>query len=198
MEHEKFNQAIINAVAFCRDNKIFIRKNTAVTNIEDARRFFKYGLELALGENAKHLPIYKPVVEWLTNNKGKSLFVMGKCGTGKSIISCRVIPFVFACIERVVRPHTAREISKWDKMPTLSHNYPFVIDDLGCEGVVKKFGSENDIISEIIDEVDREGYLCVITTNLNPQGIIERYGERFYDRIRGNFQIVSFDEESNR
>lgn len=199
MEQQQLIGLMTKTIDFCKTNEIFYERKNAEVKFDNARELFFYTLNLVCGkDNAKHLPEYKPVVEWLSDNKGKSLFIMGKCGTGKSLIATKVLPFIFATIEKVVRPYTARTISKLDRRPVLSHECPLVIDDLGCEGTVKKFGSEYDMISEIIDDVDREGYLCVITTNLTSEEIRERYGDRIYDRIRGNFKVVSFDNESNR
>ena len=63
-----------------------------------------------------------------------------------------------------------------------------MFDDLGTERIGKYYGNNVETMQEIImaryDLYRYQGIKTHITTNLNNEQILERYGERAYDRLK--------------
>ena len=76
----------------------------------------------------EHLPTYDLIIDWLCDNKGRGLMLMGKCGLGKSTILNYVIPAIFRTkTNKVLRSIPAKEIGAIEKNDSLF----IIIDDLG-------------------------------------------------------------------
>ena len=64
-----------------------------------------------------------------------------------------------------------------------------VIDDIGTEPVAKNFGTDLDVVTYVIqrlydiNQVAEKPIKLYMTTNLNQENLIERYGNRVVDRI---------------
>ena len=76
-------------------------------------------------------------------------------------------------------------------------------DDLGSEpNNYKHFGNDINVMEQVLfyREKEREnGYLnTLITSNLNTSEILERYGDRVYDRIRKMVTFIEIKGESKR
>lgn len=73
------------------------------------------------------------------------------------------------------------------------------IDDLGTEPVfVRKFGNEVAPIVEVLTRRCAGLMPTIITTNLGPGGITERYGERIRSRVFELCEVVEFDGPDHR
>ena len=55
------------------------------------------GLQARFGDNAVWLPEYQQIVDWLSDNKGDGLLVIGDSGLGKSVI-CHFYICCFICV----------------------------------------------------------------------------------------------------
>ena len=62
---------------------------------QDAYQLLMRGLVYILGETAQWLPEYDEVAEWLADNQGKGLMLIGDCGRGKTIITQQIMPLLF-------------------------------------------------------------------------------------------------------
>lgn len=204
MEKKEINSLLNESLAFLIENQAEPKdRKMNIVNTDfgdDAKQMFISAMYYFCGgeQNTKFVKEYGKVVEWLKQNNGKSLLLRGKCGTGKTLIACKVIPLMYGTRKKIVRPVNARTFAKQSRVEKLWKEIPFVVDDLGCEGIVKHYGTEVDNFAELIETLEYDGGLCVITTNLTTEQIAERYGERIFDRIRTLFEMVDFDFNSFR
>lgn len=196
-QFEQVNRILASAEQEAEEHGIKLKrvKFDNKMNPADVETLFKVSLMRFLSPTMLYLPEYDKVISWMKGNSGKSLILMGKCGLGKSIIACKVIPTLLATKGLFVHPMNAKEFAKVGVIKDRSF---WIVDDLGTEGIVKDFGTEVDKISELLDRIDMVGGTAVITTNLTAEQLKERYGERNYDRMKQNFEIVSINHESMR
>lgn len=141
---------------------------------------------------------YDEVVDWLSDNKGKGLLLMGGCGLGKTLIATRIIPGLIKhyCQKWTTVCYPTTINKKLDY--TLSTNSPLVLDDIGIEQEFTDYGNKRYAVREIVDEAERTGRLLVITTNLTTDELTEKYGVRTIDRLMGLTRLVVIEGESNR
>jgi energy-coupling factor transporter ATP-binding protein EcfA2 len=73
-------------------------------------------------------------------------------------------------------------------------------DDLGIDRSVKYFGTECNVMAEILlsryDQFVSGGVLTHATTNLSATELEERYGNRVRSRMREMFNLVAFDKKA--
>ena len=129
----------------------------------------------------KHLPAYDEIIEWMVDTKGKGLMLMGECGLGKSTILNYVIPAIFRTrTNKILRSVPAKELGSVDR-----NKAPFIIiDDLGTESIKNDYGTKIDAVADAISYAEDSSKTLLITTNLTPQALKERYDERTLDRLR--------------
>lgn len=176
---------------------VSLRREPKIINFTHADFLFKEALKYFVGDRAIMLDEYNEIIDWLKNNEGKGLMIMGRCGTGKSLCACQIIPLIFSSQPNPVllRPVNAVDFSR---QRTIDFRQINVIDDLGRERHVKEYGTEKDNFSELIDMIARKGGLAIVTTNLTASELKERYGEMNYDRMRVMFKIVAIEHDSMR
>lgn len=143
------------------------------------------------------LPEYAKVVEWMVDNKGKGLLLMGHVGRGKTVISTGVIPSLFFYrFRKVVHPEAAEDmpikLNEILKYPLLS------IDDLGTEPIANDFGVKFESFSRLINDAEAKLKLTFISTNLTSEELYDRYGERSVDRINRLCKVIKFEGDSLR
>lgn len=143
----------------------------------------------------KHLDEYNHVISWLSDTKGKGLFLIGNCGRGKSVILTGVLPLIFnAKIGKMLKPIAARKLHTVKEFVS-----PYiVIDDIGTEEIVNDYGTKIDAVENAIFEAEDDLKLLLLTSNLDAAAIKQRYGERIYDRIKRLCLVVFFRGESLR
>jgi len=129
----------------------------------------------------KHLPAYDEIIDWMVDTKGKGLMLMGECGLGKSTILNFVIPAIFRTrTNKILRSVPAKELGAVDR-----NKAPFIIvDDLGTESIKNDYGTKIDAVADAISYAEDSSKTLLITTNLTPQALKERYDERTLDRLR--------------
>ena len=132
-------------------------------------------------EKYEHLPAYDEIINWMTDTKGRGLMLMGECGLGKSTILNFVIPAIFRTkINKILRSVPAKELGTVDR-----NKAPFIIiDDLGTESIKNDYGTKIDAVADAISYAEDSSKTLLITTNLTPQALKERYDERTLDRLR--------------
>ena len=129
----------------------------------------------------EHLPTYDLIIDWLCDNKGRGLMLMGKCGLGKSTILNYVIPAIFRTkTNKVLRSIPAKEIGAIEKNDSLF----IIIDDLGTESIKNDYGTKIDAVADAISYAEDSSKTLLITTNLDAGELKERYDERTLDRLR--------------
>jgi len=142
-------------------------------------------------------PEYDKVSDWMQNTQGRGLFMYGNCGLGKSLLGRFVIPAILLkYCRKVVSVYSMSEVNKnIDEVLTR----PIIsIDDVGTEDIANSYGNRRSAFSEIMDDVEKKGKLIIISTNLNNDELIEKYGTRVMERIISTTTRIKFTGESLR
>lgn len=174
-------------------DKIYISIKNSMEIFKNAMKYFISidGNELVWKDE------YNEIAEWLSDNKGRGLFMSGNSGLGKSVIGMRVIPAILLkYCKKVVRVYSANDINKEPENALKSKL--ICIDDIGTEDILNSFGNKRMVFSEIIDNAEKKGNLVIISSNLDKDGIIEKYGFRVYDRIISTTKRINFNGKSFR
>lgn len=140
-----------------------------------------------------------------TNEKG--MMITGNTGTGKTMIACKVLKNV------ILNGHTGIFVEAFNIYDNIRDTFsnPFrsteeyiskleavdllIIDDLGTE-----VNSESSVnyLTRIIDNRATFKKKTIITTNLNPKELKDRYGDRFYSRCFEYFLRIPITGKDNR
>ncbi|MCX6222448.1 MAG: hypothetical protein NTZ69_15865 [Bacteroidia bacterium] len=148
-------------------------------------------------EKYLHLPEYDQIINWMTDTKGKGLFLTGSCGRGKSIIITGVLPLIFYTkMNKILRCYRADEIPQ--KVDEINKSWVVIIDELGVETQVNNYGEKSEGFNTIINLAENRITPLFISTNLTTSQILSRYGERTLDRISRLCRVVTFTGESLR
>lgn len=140
---------------------------------------------------------YRPIVDWMTDNKGKGLLMLGGCGLGKSLIGMYILPLLIKDVHRkVVNIFNAQELNK--KIDEILNLHIVCIDDIGTEDNLNSYGNKRMPFAELCDAAEKKGKLLILTTNLNIDGLQERYGDRVVDRLIATTKAVPFTGDSLR
>lgn len=152
----------------------------------------------AIGEPLQWLPEYDEVADWLSDNKGKGLFLYGSCGRGKSLLVRYAIPMLF-------RGFCQRFVSVVDcgttqqNIDEILRRKFIALDDIGTEVDRKDFGTLRNVVVEAINKAhDDTGTMLIISSNLSAEAIRDRYGDRILDRIKYLCRRVAFNGKSLR
>tara|TARA_R110000868_G_scaffold242982_1_gene498668 strand:+ start:223 stop:798 length:576 start_codon:yes stop_codon:yes gene_type:complete len=129
----------------------------------------------------EHLSAYDEIIDWMIDTRGRGLMLMGECGLGKSTILNYVIPAIFRTkTNKVLRSVPAKELAAVERNVA-----PFIIiDDLGTESIKNDYGTKIDAVADAISYAEDSSKTLLITTNLSPNSLKERYDERTLDRLR--------------
>lgn len=146
---------------------------------------------------------YKPqawhsdLVDWLTDNRGKWLLICGNCGVGKTVFT---VDFI-----KVLSRFTGKDVS-FINSDNIAHHFERVyqksdvisIDDVGKEEPMGEYGRLFNPVEKLIYWAYNSGTCLIMSTNLRPDQLKEKYGERVYDRIKGTAKIITIEGESFR
>lgn len=172
--------------------------------LKDAKAMMQRGLEYFVGKGAQWLSGYDDVAQWLQDNKHLGLYLYGSNGRGKSIVCYNIIPNLIRFYYKWAKIYKCRAnnlrniyIDKNEYYAMLSADVIF-IDDIGTESLLNLYGEKKDAFSDIVDIVEQEHKILVISSNLDPKDINERYGSRTLDRMRATTRVICFVGESMR
>jgi DNA replication protein DnaC len=156
-----------------------------------------------LGDDAKWLPEYDEIVDWLSDNRGRGLLLIGTSGLGKSLICQKILPVLLGEVVDVVN---AREMGQ--VLDVLLQRRCVIIDNLGSEPVSEMVNyRKRRPFFELCDAAEQRGLLLIINTTLSttrvrnplyPQSIQERYGNEVLDRLRATTRVVELRGKSMR
>lgn len=134
--------------------------------------------------------------EWsekFPNVKKKNILISGTPGGGKTYLTqclanemlkkdCSVC-FVsaFDMNNMFLKYHTTFDSTKSSYMSPLIHSDLLFVDDLGTEPIMKNVTL--NYLFVVLSERERFGKPMIVSTNLLPEHILERYGERIYSRL---------------
>ena len=167
------------------------------------------GVKLILHEKNKH--VIGQIALWYANDNRftgdlkKSLFIHGGVGTGKSQLLVALKSLIYeaeqikAEIIHAVDLQRLYAEKKDDEIQVLKRRKFVMVDDLGTESVeVKNYGNSSEPFNDLFDSRYRNALHTIVTTNLRPSEIGERYGERILDRFRETMNDIVLDFESFR
>jgi len=131
----------------------------------------------------------------------KGILLTGPIGCGKTSFMQIIQPFLFR--NERFKVHSATEIASTyaitghETIVSLGRKtHAICIDDLGIEPNQKHFGSDSNVIGEIMlmryDLFVTQGILTHATTNLNAGELEAKYGNRVRSRLRSMFNLISF------
>ncbi|MCF0185470.1 MAG: hypothetical protein HUJ98_03150 [Bacteroidaceae bacterium] len=151
--------------------------------------------------------------KWLTGNNSKfGLLLCGDCGNGKStflkafqqLLNYHQFPnrydnsiYGMRIIDTkdlmLIAKNSREEFHKLVKAPMLG------IDDLGTEPAeMMDYGNILTPVVDLISKRNEEQCFTMITTNLQPKQIRERYGNRIADRLNEMVEKIIFENPSYR
>ena len=140
---------------------------------------------------------YRPIVDWMTDNKGKGLLMFGGCGLGKSLIGMYILPLLIKDVhKKVVNIFSAQELNK--KIDEILKLHIIYIDDIGTEDNLNSYGNKRMPFAELCDAAEKKGKLLILTTNLSIDELTQRYGDRVVDRLIATTKAVPFTGNSLR
>ena len=175
------------------DEKISISIDNAKEILTNALRYF-ISLE---NRESVWLPEYEEVADWLNDNQGRGLFLYGNCGRGKTVLARYVIPAILLKYDRkVVNCFDAQEMNT--NLDEVLKKKIVCIDDIGTEEVSVSYGNKRLAFLEVVDAAEKHGKLLIITSNLNQEQLVQKYGDRTMDRIISTTKRVLFKGKSLR
>lgn len=140
---------------------------------------------------------YRPIVEWMTDNHGKGLLMLGSCGLGKSLIGMYILPLLINDVhKKIVNIYNAQELNQ--KIDEILRLHIIYIDDIGTEDNLNSYGNKRVPFAELCDAAEKKGKLLILTSNLNADELTRRYGDRVVDRLVAITKVVPFVGKSLR
>ena len=166
--------------------------------IPEAKEVLKRGIIYFCGKSdISWVEGYDKIAEWLADNNGRGLLLMGGCGLGKSIITTKVLPVLFKhYYDKILSVYYADRINK--TYTEAETRKLVVIDDIGVEGEANTFGDKRMVMKEVVDYAERTGQLLILSTNLTAEELEQKYDVRTMDRLRAITKCIVLDGESNR
>jgi len=179
--------------------------------VENARKRMEDGLRYFIGDSCRWLPDYDRVAEWLADNKGRGLLLVGTPGLGKTCLCSKVLAAFLA--ERKIRYVSVSAQEMNQRIDELMKERCIIIDDLGKEPVeTRTYGNRRTPFFELCDAAERQGKLLIITTNLSttpkpaglkgpwpyPTSIEERYGSAVISRLRAITRAIKLEGSDMR
>ena len=180
------------------------KKQYLSINLEKSKEILCRGLRYFIGDDAKWLQGYDEIAKWLQDNDYKGLLLYGANGRGKSIMCYNILPTVFQYYLKQVKTFKCRannlhmiQSSRTDYYSMLCAQVIFIYD-FGTESITSVYGEKRDVFSDIVDIAEQEKKLLVLSTNLTPDEIRDRYGIRTLDRLRAITRAICLNGESMR
>lgn len=155
----------------------------------------------------------RKVAETLAGDSHKfGLLLAGTCGNGKTT-TMRAVQSVVQLLNntyynrrgegignRLLEAKEITGLSDKDGQLTVYKTVPVLfLDDLGREPTeVLKYGNVTSPITELLEYRYNQRLTTIVTTNLEPSEIREKYGDRIADRFNEMFALVSYTGVSYR
>ena len=166
-------------------------------SLQSAKEILHAAFSYFLGSNFTWIDEYNSVVAWLENNEGLGLYLYGKNGNGKTVLCKKIIPAIMLKYHRkVFRYYDYQDINtKADEMLT---KHFISIDDIGNEEQSVSFGNRRWILPEIMDLAEKRNGIVILSSNLNGEQLVEKYGIRTFERIVSCTKRIEFKHKSFR
>lgn len=167
-------------------------------NREECEKMF-YSALLTCDKTIKEpirIPEHEEIIDWMVDTKGKGLLLAGVCGRGKTSILTGVIPVLFKLsYNKLLIPIQAQELGD---IKGSFKEWAYCIDDIGTESINNNYGTKRELFTDIMSDAEQHLKPVFISTNLDGQKVINRYGKRTMDRIIRLCKIIKFNGDSFR
>lgn len=166
--------------------------------IQNAENLLKRGLDYFTNKQAIWCEQnYRPIVDWMSDNKGRGLLLAGECGLGKTLIGMRILPLILnSMCRKIVACYKAQDLNT--KPDEVLSKHIVYIDDIGTESISNIYGNKRVPFAELCDLAEQKGKLLIISTNFDVIHLAEKYGERTVDRLKATTKYVSLTGQSLR
>lgn len=156
-------------------------KNNITTNKEHQIQLDK--LKIKFEKIANTFPENHPKFIILSGKTGVGKTFMAECLANRLLERGFMVSFVsaFGMNNILLSYHTCFNDQKQSYLNALIDPDVLVVDDLGTEPILKNVTLE--YLYLILSERSRLNKLTLITTNLDMQGILDRYNERIFSRL---------------
>lgn len=163
-------------------------KNSGITNLESFKQAQRFGTNFD-----KALDVVEKWAKSFPNVSKKNIFLSGETGVGKTFLTrCVVNELIqngvyvyfttaFALNELFISYCKARDDEKTSFLQPVLESDVLVIDDLGTEPLLNNITL--NYLYLVLNERGVANKATIITSNLDPEGIIDRYGERIFSRV---------------
>ena len=150
-----------------------------------------FGSDVPMLENA--YGIMKIFCERFPDTKNLNVLLFGTVGTGKTCLAAAIsnelerrgfsVAFLtaFRFNDTCLKYHTSFDANRADMLGALIDSDLLVIDDLGTESILRNVTLE--YLYTVINERMNLGKHTLITSNLTPEQLEARYGERTFSRL---------------
>ena len=159
-------------------------------------------------ETIKHI---EQAAKWLTDDSNKfGLLLCGNVGNGKTTL-VKAIKTVISLLyddnanyekyrlNIISAKDIARDIREETIIEKIKSHYLLAIDDVGQEPYeVVTFGNIVNPIDEVVSYRYDKMLTTIITTNLSPEQLKEKYKLRLYDRLREMMYVIAYNNNSYR
>ena len=151
------------------------------------------------------------VIDWATNVEKPCLMLFGGVGCGKTTMLnafCKMITTLYysniSYERRGFQWESAETIANWarydkPRFEDFKRCEWAAIDDLGIEpNEISDYGTMTYPIRDILMHRYEQNLLTIISTNLPPRSLTEKYGTRVGDRLAEIAKVITFDDNSFR
>lgn len=176
-------------------------------NVQDLHSFDEFwGEKIKDNKQQTQLSTLKSfLTSWGENQKDntKLVYICGKTGVGKTFITECAARFLiekgylismisaFTMNKLFLEYHTAKIENKNQIMENFLDPDVLIIDDLGTEPTLKNV--TNEYLYLIISERMAQNKKTIISSNLMPNDVLARYGERIFSRVFNKRECKAFN-----
>lgn len=151
------------------------------------------------------------VVDWFMNGSTRGLLMVGNVGCGKTSMLnaiCKMFGALYYSNSSIYRKgfqwETAYKVAEWcgndtERYEGFKKCEWCAIDDIGQEPAETLiYGNTIYPIRDILLYRYDHDLVTIVTTNLNPKSLTERYGIRIGDRLQEMMHVIKFKNKSYR
>ena len=151
--------------------------------------------------------LYSKMQDWCIKGSKKNVIISGKTGLGKTfLLECMLSKLIemnkfvvfttaFDLSQNFLKYHTSPLLEKDKYIENYLNADVLIIDDLGTEPVLKNVTEE--YLYLILNQRMFENKPFLISTNLEPSRILDRYGERIFSRLMNKRSTILLKMENS-